>query len=141
MANHEIVPGSAFTSGTAERRKSATSFSLPGFACNGTYRANLVIDHSFYRTRGQHECQKQANHMAAFACIFRSVCARACQLFVRTPFATTCKHQVEEDKAEQDGQLTSVDRREETLRRMSHEVSNRHITRENESDWAGEKPD
>src|SRR5437588_9763750 len=29
MANHEIVPGSAFTKGTAERRKSATSFSLP----------------------------------------------------------------------------------------------------------------
>src|SRR5215468_10589559 len=76
MANHEVVPGSALTSGTAERRKSATSFSLPGFACNGTYRANLVIDHSFYRTRGQHECQKQANHMAAFACIF-SVSVRA----------------------------------------------------------------
>src|SRR5690242_17334877 len=43
MANHEIVPGSAFTKGTAERRKSATSLSLPGFACNGTYRANFVI--------------------------------------------------------------------------------------------------
>jgi len=28
MANHEIVPASAFTKGTAERRKSATSFSL-----------------------------------------------------------------------------------------------------------------
>ena len=35
-ANHEIVPGSAFTKGTAERRKSATSFSLPGFAWSGT---------------------------------------------------------------------------------------------------------
>src|ERR1700756_4750297 len=43
MANHEIVPASAFTKGTAERRKSATSFSLPGFACSGTYSANLVI--------------------------------------------------------------------------------------------------
>ena len=36
LANQEIVPGSAFTKGTAERRKSATSFSFPGLACNGT---------------------------------------------------------------------------------------------------------
>jgi len=43
MANYEIVPGSAFTKGTAERRKSATSFSLPGFASRGTYSANFVI--------------------------------------------------------------------------------------------------
>ena len=31
-----MVPGSALTKGTADRRKSATSFSLPGFACSGT---------------------------------------------------------------------------------------------------------
>src|SRR5215468_1937041 len=43
MANHETVPGSSFTKGTADRRKSATSFSLPGFACSGTYKANFVI--------------------------------------------------------------------------------------------------
>src|SRR5260370_20312957 len=43
MANHEIVPTSAFTKGTAERKKSATSFSLPGFASSGTYSANFVI--------------------------------------------------------------------------------------------------
>src|SRR5216683_406184 len=48
MANHEIVPGSAFTKGTAERRKSATSFSLPGFACSGTYKANFVITFSCF---------------------------------------------------------------------------------------------
>src|SRR5690348_8519072 len=30
----------------AERKKSATSFSLPGFACSGTYNANFVISHS-----------------------------------------------------------------------------------------------
>jgi len=36
IANHAIVPGSALTRGTAERRKSATSFSLPGFACSET---------------------------------------------------------------------------------------------------------
>src|SRR5260370_41641575 len=43
MANHEIVPTSAFTKGTAERKKFATSFSLPGFASSGTYSANFVI--------------------------------------------------------------------------------------------------
>src|ERR1700676_4387524 len=43
MANHEIVPASAFTKGTAERKKSATSFSLPGFASSGTYSANFFI--------------------------------------------------------------------------------------------------
>src|SRR4051812_5549337 len=48
MANHEIVPGSAFTKGRAERRKSATSFSLPGFACNGTYSASFVIGFSCF---------------------------------------------------------------------------------------------
>jgi hypothetical protein len=36
MANQAMVPGSALTKGTADRRKSATSFSLPGFACSGT---------------------------------------------------------------------------------------------------------
>jgi hypothetical protein len=35
MANYEIVPTSAFTKGTAERKKSATSFSLPDFASSG----------------------------------------------------------------------------------------------------------
>src|SRR6267143_1259202 len=43
MANHEIVPASALTKGTADRKKSATSFSLPGFASSGTYSANFVI--------------------------------------------------------------------------------------------------
>src|SRR6267142_4262783 len=52
MASHEIVPASAFTKGTAERRKSATSFSFPGFACSGTYRANFVIACSCF-DRGQ----------------------------------------------------------------------------------------
>src|SRR6476646_5450581 len=51
MANHEIVPGSAFTRGTAERRKSATSFSLPGFACRETYSANFVIRRSLHSTQ------------------------------------------------------------------------------------------
>ena len=70
----------------------------------------------------------------------RISCSQARQLFVNTPLSTTSKHQVEEDKAEQDGELTSVDRGEEALRRMGHEVSHRHITREDERDWTGEKP-
>jgi hypothetical protein len=65
---------------------------------------------------------------------------RACQLFVRAPRATTCKYQVEEDKAEHYGELTSVDRWEEALRRMSHEVGNRHIAGEDEGYWSREKP-
>jgi hypothetical protein len=69
-----------------------------------------------------------------------SACARARQLFVRTPLPTTCKHQVEEDKAEQYGELTSVDRRKEALRRVGHEVSHRHITSEDKCDWTREKP-
>ena len=36
IANQAVVPGSAFTSGTAARRNSATSASLPGFASSGT---------------------------------------------------------------------------------------------------------
>jgi hypothetical protein len=34
----------------AERRKSATSFSLPGFASSGTYRASFVIAFSSVET-------------------------------------------------------------------------------------------
>src|SRR6185436_15292663 len=45
-SEQEMVPGSAFTKSAAERKKSATSFSLPGFACSGTYNANFVISHS-----------------------------------------------------------------------------------------------
>src|SRR2546421_43750 len=41
MANHEVVPGSALTNGTAERRKSATSFSFPGFEMQRS--AGLVL--------------------------------------------------------------------------------------------------
>jgi hypothetical protein len=55
MANQEVVPASAFTKGTAERRKSATSFSLPGFASNGTYSANFDITFSSYKN---HYCEK-----------------------------------------------------------------------------------
>src|SRR6202022_4641194 len=51
MANHEIVPTSAFTKGTAERKKSATSFSFPGFASSGTYSANFVITFSCFDSR------------------------------------------------------------------------------------------
>jgi len=69
-----------------------------------------------------------------------SVFVRARQLFVRAPHPTTCEHQVEEDEAEQYGELTAVDRREEALRRMGHEVSHRHIASENERDWSRKKP-
>ena len=57
-----------------------------------------------------------------------SVFVRARQLFVRAPRPTTCKYQEQEDKAEQYGELTAVDRREEALWRMGHEVSHGHIT-------------
>src|SRR5262249_26368525 len=53
MANHETVPGSASTRGTAERRNSATSFSFPGLACSGTYSAYLVIGISSLTARRQ----------------------------------------------------------------------------------------
>src|ERR1700720_2141628 len=61
MANHEIVPTSAFTKGTAERKKSATSFSLPGFASSGTYSANFVITLSCL-DRG-HQVRRPAPHI------------------------------------------------------------------------------
>src|SRR4029077_13159835 len=62
MANHETVPTSAFTKGTAERRKSATSFSLPGFASSGTYSANFVITLSCL-DRG-HQVRRPAPHIS-----------------------------------------------------------------------------
>src|SRR5260370_25975420 len=62
MANHEIVPTSAFTKGTAERKKSATSFSLPGFASSGTYSANFVITLSCF-DRG-HQARRPATHIS-----------------------------------------------------------------------------
>src|SRR5437879_13560736 len=65
MANHEIVPASAFTNGTAERRKSATSLSLPDFACSGTYSANLVITFSCF-DKG-HEAPRPATQLARFS--------------------------------------------------------------------------
>src|SRR5258708_31145777 len=46
IANQVTVPGSALTSGSADLRKSATSFSLPGLASSGTYSASLDIVHS-----------------------------------------------------------------------------------------------
>src|SRR5258708_20721357 len=62
MANHEIVPASAFTKGTAERKKSATSFPLPGFASSGTYSANFVITFSCF-ARG-HQARTPATHIS-----------------------------------------------------------------------------
>src|SRR5258708_651793 len=62
MANHEIGPTSAFTKGTAERKKSATSFSLPGFASSGTYSANFVITFSCF-DRG-HQARRPATHIS-----------------------------------------------------------------------------
>src|SRR5258707_1160113 len=62
MANHEIVPTSAFTKGTAERKKSATSFSLPGFASSGTYSANFVITFSCF-DRG-HQARRPATRIS-----------------------------------------------------------------------------
>jgi hypothetical protein len=60
MANQEIVPASAFTRGMAERRKSATTFSLPGFASNGTYSANFDITFSSYKNHHCEELQHRA---------------------------------------------------------------------------------
>src|ERR1700682_2093288 len=62
MANHEIVPTSAFTKGTAERKKSTTSFSLPSFASSGTYSANFVI--TFSCSEGGHQAQRPATHIS-----------------------------------------------------------------------------
>src|SRR3984893_17198564 len=53
MANPELLPPSPFTKGTAERKKSATCFSLPGFASSGTYSANFVITFSCFDTGHQ----------------------------------------------------------------------------------------
>src|SRR3984893_6093796 len=49
MANQVTVPGSSSTSGSADFRNSATSFSLPGLASRGTYSASLDIVHSCKR--------------------------------------------------------------------------------------------
>ena len=65
--------------------------------------------------------------------------ARARDLLVYAPFATTGKRQIEEYEAEQDRQLTIIDGWVEAPRRMRHEVSNGHIASENECDWAREK--
>src|ERR1700758_48747 len=46
MANQLIVPGSASTKGNADFRNSATSFSLPGLASRGTYKASSDIVYS-----------------------------------------------------------------------------------------------
>src|ERR1700747_1530163 len=46
MANQLIVPGSASSKGNADFWNSATSFSLPGFASRGTYKASLDIVYS-----------------------------------------------------------------------------------------------
>src|SRR5215475_7069539 len=59
-----------------------------------------------------------------------SACAGARQPFVRAPLPTACKHQIEENEAEQYGELTAVNRWKKTLRRMGHEVSNGHVTSE-----------
>src|ERR1700722_10032637 len=66
IAYHEIVPGSAFTKGTADRRKSATSFSLSGLASSGTYNANFVILLSCSDLR---EYQSASNRLRQFAII------------------------------------------------------------------------
>src|ERR1700721_3633042 len=62
MANHEIVPTSAFTKCQAEHKKSATAFSLPGFASSGTYSANFVITLSCL-DRG-HQVRRPASHIS-----------------------------------------------------------------------------
>src|SRR5260370_28932928 len=62
MANHEIVPTSAFNKGTAERKKPATSFSLPGCASSETYSANFVIPFSCL-DRGQ-QARRPATHIS-----------------------------------------------------------------------------
>lgn len=46
MASQLMVPGSASTKGNADFRNSATSFSLPGLASRGTYKAILDIVYS-----------------------------------------------------------------------------------------------
>src|SRR5258705_2006319 len=46
IANQVTVPGSASTSGSADFRNSATSFSLPGLASRGTYSASFDIENS-----------------------------------------------------------------------------------------------
>src|SRR2546425_7479713 len=46
IANQVTVPGSASTSGSADFRNSATSFSLPGLASSGTYSATFDIVNS-----------------------------------------------------------------------------------------------
>src|ERR1700694_1221646 len=53
MATQVTVPGSASTSGSADFRNSATSFSLPGLASRGTYSAtfDIVSSCKYFLTR------------------------------------------------------------------------------------------
>src|SRR5260370_26378776 len=46
IANQVMVPGSATTSGRADFKNSATSFSLPGLASSGTYSASFDMVNS-----------------------------------------------------------------------------------------------
>ena len=85
------------------------------------------------------DCAAQSS-AAPFEVLGWSACARARQPFVRAPLPTPCKHHIEENEAEQYGELTAVNRWKKTLLRMGHEVSNGHITSEDKGGTTREKP-
>jgi hypothetical protein len=89
MANQLIVPGSASTKGNADFRNSATSFSLPGLASRGTYKATLGIVYSYIAvdanvltrpqkgvSRSMTRCQSQFRLIASLETLFLDVAAK-----------------------------------------------------------------
>ena len=64
--------------------------------------------------------------------------ARTRELRVCAPGTGACKNQIEEYKAEENGELATVERRKEVLWCMRHEVGDRHVAREDEGHRSGE---
>src|SRR6267142_7110884 len=58
---------------------------------------------------------------------------------IEAPFAAAGEPEIEEDEAIDDCQLPAVEQREETSRRVHHEIGDRHIAREDKGDGAGEQ--
>jgi hypothetical protein len=58
---------------------------------------------------------------------------------IEAPLAAAGDPEVEEDKAVDDCQLPAVEQREETSRRVHHEIGDGHVAREDKGDGASEQ--
>ena len=64
--------------------------------------------------------------------------ADACALD-QAPLAAPGQPNIEKDETVDDCQLPAVEQREETSRRVHHEIGNGHVAREDKDDGAGEQ--